>query len=1702
MGKRDKFGDFSSEKIIRRRPDRPDGDSLDAGKKRNIKGNGRRQKKQDISQTEEERIIEQGGQLVDSENAREDVYKGIPELAEMGPSTDKNMAEQKKETPNPELKAETEEQARQRRKKILGMLGLNEKGGQKNPPAYTFGDAAMDRVPMSKKTRRLQREEWRHGYEIDEIDAAKASERRWRKEAAEKSPDFSNGSTVPKGQPTSQSEAAPKTVVQSSNKTKAADSRVVSRERGKSNREVPDFSKARNFQSFFEFINQTPEELLGGAGSREKLLENIDAIIDEVNKTGDLPEGFNDLVGNRDIRAALLRLLFDHPEIGEKARDYVDFSQAENFDQLFDLIAEADQDRLGNWNKSQLIDYIKEIKRSYAWDSGHLSTRLAMVDDYDLRQSIKKLLIDLETPVFDDGLPTPDESGKDKDGADDISVPSFEPLPDHSLNEEDGQTAPAETGIDLPAKETESTPAETPSVPELPAQEVSEAKASLELDFSNVETFDQLYELIRAMDQKEINFWGGSAALINNIDRIRGVYAETGKESRSLELIKNKEIRGAVKRLLAQSSNAAGGLSSDSDKERVTDERGFRRLIRRALEIRREREPRVDELAEAESEEEQSVSSEDVKTEKTLTRMFNELKIFDHLQSSKKYQGSDKQIKNKIEQQAKYAEIGELEKDEEVSAAVDGLIDLLSQTGEFDEKQREQRVNDFMVLARKLDFFEHGPNTFPRPVFEVIEKIYNNEQRHIFESAKREESLSQSGRKRLMKAGLRVGGYGALGAILGLATGGVGAGIGLGVARVIDRFATEKGLEAKISGREKRIKAEMQNPNSERRKFVKERFLAELALAKQMHIDTGKPFEEGFSRVDRIKLRTLENYLSLNTELSAGDRKKMEGSLMALATIERNNNSLSEKLTDRGWLKGIWENDSFWFRSIAKAVSGSGETMNEKVLSAGFFGFCGVLARELPVVRRALLAFGGMKAGEVAGNIVLSKLGWQEKKITAADLKKDEGLFDAARRQLLSPEFRKSRPQDYVALKAEVEKKTEEKIARAEELKKEVGAMNERLLETNSQAQKSRNKRLAVIALSRVAGAGLGLAFGELIAPASEAEEMKPTESGQAEVVDATGSEQQIAPPAETLVVPEKTVEEISSIKEPIGLPKIEPAGDDGSVLENMPPVSEPLPAAEAVELIAPVGSQESASSASDLLGKSVPDHLPPSIEESLPPSPAEAVDSAEAGDNDIAGEALRIASEKAITPSAEAEKIIYEIGGKSELGSLDQVLRRVVVQEFNLGPDNKFDAVEAARAENVLANLRILLGGDNVAGLRAENLRGIVSFSDNRLEVSDPGRFEKEILSPLFERAEKNIQTADNVLEYVNRTSLEKWQEMFKNRPGGEKITVEGFSSSRPAVPEVPSPIGNISKAVSSETIESTPSEVGGSITSPPEVAWQSAGKAEQVSDFTARASELSDEFKTLNEISSADSAGKFEAFLRDTNHDGQPDFWSIRVGNQSVDVKIADFQPENISRQISAVGKNIDHIAQRAGVNRELAIDLIKNAKSAGVEGIKADTIVSGGQFENLLNSFRGENLSLLQDSHGQFDPGQFELFHRLYELEPGATTRILRITKDLDWGSDQEVSLGLLLAKPDQPGAGELMKNIFGQDLVIDSTKLDKVSETVAVFKRVGGLGGKVKFDFATREIEVGSELLSGEVKKFKIDNLADAVKYLIAKKKQND
>ncbi|MFW0862581.1 MAG: hypothetical protein ACKKL6_03260 [Candidatus Komeilibacteria bacterium] len=136
---------------------------------------------------------------------------------------------------------------------------------------------------------------------------------------------------------------------------------------------------------------------------------------------------------------------------------------------------------------------------------------------------------------------------------------------------------------------------------------------------------------------------------------------------------------------------------------------------------------------------------------------------------------------------------------------------------------------------------------------------------------------------------------------------------------------------------------------------------------------------------------------------------------------------------------------------------------------------------------------------------------------------------------------------------------------------------------------------------------------------------------------------------------------------------------------------------------------------------------------------------------------------------------VIIKLGEDGAYKNVDQALRRLAVDNMEI--QGSFDAVDAARAENVLANIRELINGKNVANMSAEDIKEMVHLDENGdLVIDDYNKFAK-LNEDLFERASdpiEGITEKSDAIAYVDNTGIEKWQEIVNAKLDQEAHAVD----------------------------------------------------------------------------------------------------------------------------------------------------------------------------------------------------------------------------------------------------------------------------------------------------------------------------------------
>lgn len=141
--------------------------------------------------------------------------------------------------------------------------------------------------------------------------------------------------------------------------------------------------------------------------------------------------------------------------------------------------------------------------------------------------------------------------------------------------------------------------------------------------------------------------------------------------------------------------------------------------------------------------------------------------------------------------------------------------------------------------------------------------------------------------------------------------------------------------------------------------------------------------------------------------------------------------------------------------------------------------------------------------------------------------------------------------------------------------------------------------------------------------------------------------------------------------------------------------------------------------------------------------------------------------------------QVAATIGKEGDFRYLDQALRRLFVQEYDLGEKNVFSALDAAKIENSLANFRELLLGNKIADFNAEDIKAFAQFDGKTLRITDYEAFAKFAKENLFTRADELIDENSNALAYVNNTGRGVWQEMMDQKTlAPQSVEVPNFNT------------------------------------------------------------------------------------------------------------------------------------------------------------------------------------------------------------------------------------------------------------------------------------------------------------------------------------
>ncbi|MFH1838103.1 MAG: hypothetical protein ABH808_01230, partial [Candidatus Kuenenbacteria bacterium] len=139
------------------------------------------------------------------------------------------------------------------------------------------------------------------------------------------------------------------------------------------------------------------------------------------------------------------------------------------------------------------------------------------------------------------------------------------------------------------------------------------------------------------------------------------------------------------------------------------------------------------------------------------------------------------------------------------------------------------------------------------------------------------------------------------------------------------------------------------------------------------------------------------------------------------------------------------------------------------------------------------------------------------------------------------------------------------------------------------------------------------------------------------------------------------------------------------------------------------------------------------------------------------------------------------KIGEEGTFKYLDQALRRVaggaIPKEYII--EGKISAEHLGKIENALANLRNLLTGkvNEIGGVKAEDLNGIIKFEHNNLSIENPEELNK-IIGELYKHSEIATEKPGSLASaFVGKTDEDIWtKEILPKNTDGTDIKITGY--------------------------------------------------------------------------------------------------------------------------------------------------------------------------------------------------------------------------------------------------------------------------------------------------------------------------------------
>ena len=693
---------------------------------------------------------------------------------------------------------------------------------------------------------------------------------------------------------------------------------------------------------------------------------------------------------------------------------------------------------------------------------------------------------------------------------------------------------------------------------------------------------------------------------------------------------------------------------------------------------------------------------------------------------------------------------------------------------------------------------------------------------------------------------------------------------------------------------------------------------------------------------------------------------------------------------------------SSWKKTLSKVLFG-GKSAGDKFASSMAYSSAGMMIRQIPVLRPVLLAMGGARAGWGVGEMMFKS---KEVKITA-DALTDSNL-KIARVQLYDQNFREKDSEGYFLLKEAVDKKELELVKKADEANARIAEANRDLTNgLRNKAEISKNLRNKKI-IAAVVGASLFTIGGEAVARTIG--DHQKTEVGQ----KSSGS----------------------TVEKPV-------LGKNQGVIEAVkkPEVSSPV------------------------VDKEIPAPLPGEAHEI---SQKEIEDALKATQPLFVDKDVEIIPSNLGTDDA-VEKIVFNFNeGSKKFSSLDQTLRTIVMQQYESSDKANFTALDASKVENMVANLKedILNHSKGYAGIKAEELEGLIKIDGKGLTINNYDDFHDKIYEKLLKHANEKITENRAVEGEIDAPGFLQDKKIY------EDLIAERHLKDVPAVEDLQnnSIVQKVTERLHQEVEQSSLAVDNRNALELPKLPTEISAN-----DLKMDKNHLAGEWLPIEEAEGMSSlrldqleggeikTGHYiDAIYARDNHDQQVHTVEFYSGNtkidefkadflktQGIDInnkeKLVNFVNNYVSHREKDISSSLDSIRTDLKMNQEqfdrIFPGLVKSAEKTNLISLyEVGSIRAGGKrIEMILNAVGG-NWDALRDGV-DFSPKKMSLVYDLIEKGGNGLTipRALEVIKHLNgWQSEQQfdlakaiVSDSLVQESKIKIAAKEALVGIFGRD-----------------------------------------------------------------------